>query len=85
MDDAPDAPLAILFKHSPHLSGIRQVALNGIDLGAFLIRFRRVLGQRFSCELRDTFQRAGVRIMVVIDRDDFVPSRLLQGGDDMGA
>ena len=85
MDDTPDATSAIFLENSSDLVGTRQVAFDGVDLCALFIRVRRVLRQCSVCELRDTPQRGRMRIMVVVNRDHLVSSRLLQGKDDMGA
>ena len=67
MNDAPNAPFAIAFKHSTNLARLSEVAKVYVDLCAVFFLFSWVVRQATSGELRDANQRLWVRIVVVVD------------------
>ena len=83
VDDAPDAALAILLKYGAYLVALREVACMAVDLGAVLVLRGRVRGECNARDLRDALEGLGRGVVVVVDGDDLVPARLLEGEDDV--
>ena len=83
--DTPDAALAILLKDGAYLVALREVACVAINLGAVLVLLGGICWQRIPNELRDAREGLWVRVVEVVDGNDFVPARALEGIDDVGA
>ena len=81
--DTPDASLAVLLEHGSYLVAVRQVACEGVDLGAVLVLLGRICGQGTARQLGDAVERPRVCVVEVVDGDDFVATCGLQGVDDV--
>lgn len=85
MYDSPDPALAVFLKDGAYLVPLGQVACVAVDLCAVLVLLRGICWQRIASELRDAREGLWVRVVEVVDGDDFVPARALEGIDDVGA
>ena len=85
VDNAPDTALAILRKDGADLVRLGEVRGVCVDLGTVLVLLGRVGGEGLARELGDALKGLGRGVVVVVDRDDLVPPRLLKGEDDVRA
>ncbi len=85
MNDAPDPALSVLLEHFPDLVALGQVNGKDVNLRAVLVLLGRVRGESITRELGDTLESLWRGVVVVVDRDDLVPPRLLESVDDVRA
>lgn len=85
VDDTPECTVAIALEDGADLVFAREVAADGLDLGALDILLGRILGQGLAGELRDADESLWERVAVVVERDDAVPPCLEQRVDHVRA
>lgn len=82
MNDALDPAISILLEHLPDLIALGQVNSKDLDLAAVLTLLGRVRRKSIPCDTLESLWRG---VVVVVDRDDLVPPRLLESVDDVRA
>lgn len=83
VDDTPDATLSVLFEHGSDLRGVGEVASMGVDHRAVLFFVGRLFRKGGLCDLIETSESGGKRVVVVIDGNNFVFACLLESEDDV--
>ena len=85
VNDTPDATLAVLLEDFADLVALGEVDGEGVDLCAVLVLFCGIGREVVARDLSNTLEGLGTGVVVVIDRDDLVPPRLLEREDDVRA
>ena len=85
VNDTPDTTFAVPLEDGTDVLGIDEVNLVSIDHGRFLILFRRIGRQSIARNLAQTIVDSRVRVVEVIDRDNFETTSLLKDMDDVRA
>ena len=83
MNDTPDSAFAIFLKDGTDFVLLGKITSYSVDLCAFFVSSRGISRESLSCKLFHTVKTLGVRVVVVVDRDDFVTTGLLQAIDDV--
>ena len=78
VDDSPDATLSVLFEYRADRIFIRQIYIVVLDLRRLGILRRRIRRQLIPRNLLEPLVQLRVRVMAVVQRDDFVAPCLLQ-------
>lgn len=84
MNDTPNTAFAVLFEDSTDFVFLGEVTSCDVNFCAFPVVCRSICGKSISCKLCYTVKTLGVRVVVVVDRDDFVSTGFLQAMNDMG-
>lgn len=85
VNDTPDTTLAVLLEDFADLVALGEVDGEGVDLCAVLVLFCGIGREVVARDLSNTLEGLGTGVVVVIDRDDLVPPRLLEREDDVRA
>lgn len=84
MNDTPNTAFAVLIKDSTNFVFLGEVTSCDVNFCAFPVVCRSICRKGISCKLCYTIKTLGVRVVVVVDRNDFVTTSFLQAINDMG-